>query len=99
MGADAATGLPQDCRGGGDIGPVVPGPASVRAGGEGARRAAQQPDRRLAVDAGDGDDLVQELPLLGAGRAQVALALNSRVLPKAGSCHGLLLAGVGNRDF
>jgi len=77
MGPDAATGLPQDGRGGGDGGPVVPGPASGRARGEGARPAAQQPDRRLAVDAGDGDDLVQELPLLGAGRAQVALALTA----------------------
>lgn len=30
---------------------------------------------------------------------QVARALDSGVLPKADSCHGLLPAGVGNRDF
>jgi hypothetical protein len=52
------------------------------------------------MNPGHGDDLVQELPLLGARRPQVALPLDGGVLPKAGSCHGLLLGGgVGNRDF
>jgi len=51
------------------------------------------------MNTGDGDDLVQELPFLGARRLQVARVLDGGVLPKAGSCHGLLPAGVGNRDF
>jgi hypothetical protein len=44
-------------------------------------------------------DLVQEQSLLGARRPQVPLPLDGGVLPKAGSCHGFLLGGVGNRDF
>jgi hypothetical protein len=48
---------------------------------------------------GDGHDFVQELPLLGARRPQVALSLNDGVLPKTGSGHGLLLGRIGNRDF
>jgi hypothetical protein len=51
------------------------------------------------MDARHRHDFVQELPLLGARRLQVALPQDGGVLPKAGSCHGLLLGGVGNRDF
>jgi hypothetical protein len=51
------------------------------------------------MEASDGHDLVQQLPLLGARRPQVALSLNGRVLPKAGSSHGFLLSRISNRDF
>ena len=64
-----------------------------------AGRAAEQPDGRLAVNAGDRNDLVQEPAFLRARCLQVARSLDQGVLPKAGSCHGLLPTGVGNRDF
>ncbi len=51
------------------------------------------------MNPGDGHDFVQELPLLGARRPQVALPLDGGVLPKTGSGHGLLLRRMGNRDF
>src|SRR5207302_4869902 len=61
---------------------------------------AQHPDRRLAMDAGDRDDLVQESVLLGtAGGLLVPQSLDGRVLPQARSCHGDLPRGIGNRDF
>jgi hypothetical protein len=61
--------------------------------------AAEQPDGGLAMDPRDRHDLIQQLPLLCARRLPVALPLHRGVLPKAGSCHGLLLCAVGNRDF
>ncbi len=99
VGADPAAGLPQDLSGGGDLGAVAGRPPGARGPCRRSRLAAQQPDGGLAMNASDGDDLVQELPLLGARRLQVTLPLDDGVLPKAGSCHGLLLGGVGNRDF
>ena len=99
MGPDLAAGLPQDLGGGGDVGPVAARAAGPRGGRRAPWRPAQHADGGLAVHPADRDDLVQELPLLGARGLQVTIPLDGGVFPKAGSCHGLLLAGVGNRDF
>jgi hypothetical protein len=47
----------------------------------------------------DGDNLVQELALLGPVGLLVPLPLSGGVLSQAGSCHGALLRWIGNRDF
>jgi hypothetical protein len=49
--------------------------------------------------AGNGDDLVQQSVLVGAGGMLVPLSLHGRVLPQAGSRHGALPRRIGNRDF
>src|SRR5262249_6080371 len=85
--AAAATSAPY-CRG-----------RPVRTGGGVLRGGPQQADDRLAVDAGDGDDLVQELALLPSGGLLVQLSLSRGILSQAGSGHGALLAWIGNRDF
>ena len=52
------------------------------------------------MDPRDGDDLVQDRPLLGAGGGvRIAFTLADRILAKTGSGHGHLLGGLGNRDF
>ena len=99
MGADPPARLPQDRGGRRDRRAVLARPAPRPRHRPRARGPAQQPDGRLAVHAGDRHDLVQELPLLGSRGLPVALPLDRGVFPKAGSCHGLLPAGVGNRDF
>jgi hypothetical protein len=99
MGADPAARLPQHLRGAGHLAPVGPRPAAGPWARPGPRRPPEQANGGLAVQAGHGDDLVQEPLLVGPRRLKVALALYCRVLPKAGSCHGLLPHGVGNRDF
>jgi hypothetical protein len=99
MGADPTARLPQDLGGRDDRRAVLARPAARAGHRSRARGTAQQPDGRLAVDARDRHNLVQELPLLRARRLPVALPLDGGVLPKAGSCHGTLLGGVGNRDF
>jgi len=99
MRADATTGLPQHLRSGGHVRPIAARPAGARGRTRPARRAAEQPDGRLAMHAGDGDGLVQQSVLLGAGGVLVPLSLHGRVLPQAGSRHGALPRGIGNRDF
>jgi hypothetical protein len=99
MGADVAAGLREHLRGGGHGGAVAARPAGARPRGPRARGPMQEPDRRLAVDAGDGHDLVQQPVLRRARGAQIALPLHGGVLPQTGSGHGHLLGGVGNRDF
>jgi hypothetical protein len=44
---------------------------------------AEQPDGGLTLDAGDGDDLVQELALLGALGLPVPLSRDGGILPQA----------------
>lgn len=98
--ADESGGLPQDLNSRSHSGAVEARAASARAGRGRPRRPPEQSDRRLAVQAGDGDDLVQQCPFLGSRGGQVPLSLHRRVLPQARSCHGLLpRLGVGNRDF
>ena len=99
VGADPPAGLPEDLCGGGDLVPVAARAPGARCSPPRLGLAAEQSDGRLAVNAGHGHDLVQELLLLGSRRPQVALPLDGRVLPKAGSGHGSLLSGIGNRDF
>jgi hypothetical protein len=99
MGADPAAGQPQDRGRGGDVRAVrARAPARPRRR-PGPRRAAEEADDGLAVDAGDGHDLIQELAFLGPGRVPIALPLDGGILPKAGSRHGSLLGWIGNRDF
>ena len=98
MGPDPAARLPQDLGGRRDRRAILARPAARAGRAARARGAAQQSDGGLAVDARDRHDLVQELSLLGTRALQVALPLDRGVFPKAGSCHGLLPTGVGNRD-
>ena len=51
------------------------------------------------MDAGHGNDLVQELALFVAIGLLVPLPLDGGVLPQARSGHGGLLGRIGNRDF
>src|SRR5262249_46231489 len=100
MGADAATGLPEELSRRGDGRAMQAGAARAGPGRSVLGRAPQQPDDRLAVHAGDGDDLVQELALLRPGGLLIPLSLSSGILSYAGSRHGALLRGwIGNRDF
>jgi hypothetical protein len=99
MGADAATGLPQDRGRGGDLGPVATRAAARARLRSRPGHASQQPDSGFAVQAGNGHHLVQEPVLLEPARVLVPLTLNRGILPKAGSRHGHLLGGLGNRDF
>src|SRR5712692_9762961 len=100
MRADVSGGLPQDLHGPGHRRPVAARAAGARTGRRRPRRPPKQADRRLAMEAGDGDDLVQQCPFLGARGAPVPLSLQRRVLPQARSRHGLLpRLGMGNRDF
>jgi hypothetical protein len=99
MGADAATGLPEDLGSGRDLGAVASRPARPRRRQRAAGGTPQQADDRLAVHAGDDDDLVQELTLLRPGGLLVPLSLSCGVLAQAGSRHGALLGWIGNRDF
>jgi hypothetical protein len=100
MGADVSGRLPQDLHRRGHGGAVEAWAAGARAGRGRPRRPPEQPDRRLAVETGDGDDLVQKRALLGARGAPVPLSLQRRVFPQARSRHGLLpRLGMGNRDF
>ena len=99
MGPDPAAGLPQDLGGGRHLRAVGARAAPRPWRGPRPRRTTEQPDRRLAVDAGHGHDLIQELAFLGPGRLPIPLALDRGVLPKAGSRHGSLLGWIGNRDF
>ena len=64
-----------------------------------AAAPAQQPDGGLAMHARHGDELVQELVLLGSRGVLVSLPLHGGVLPQTRSRHGALLVGIGNRDF
>ena len=74
LGADVAGRLPQDFEGVRN-GPAVPARAAgARPGSGSARRAPQQADRRLTVQAGDGHDLVQQ----GAFGGAVAARYRSR---------------------
>ena len=100
MGPISAAGLPEDLGGGRHAGPYARGrPPRRPAWRAGPRRTAEQPDRRLAVDAGHGHDLIQELAFLGPGRLPIPRPLDRGVLSKAGSRHGSLLGWIGNRDF
>ena len=99
MGPDPAAGLPEDLGGGRHLRAVGARAAPRAWRGPRPRRTTEQPDRRLAVDAGHGHDLIQELAFLGPGRLPIPLALDRGVLPKAGSRHGSLLGWIGNRDF
>jgi len=54
---------------------------------------------RLPKHCGNGDRLVQQSVLLGAGGMLVPLSLHGCVLPQAGSRNGALPQGIGNRDF
>ena len=78
--ADPAAGLPQHLGDGGHLGAVRAGAAAGPGGRPGPRRAAKQPDGRLAMDAGHGHDFVQQPVLLGARGALISLALLRRVL-------------------
>jgi len=63
------------------------------------RGAPQQPDSGFAVQPRYGRDLVQEFVLLGSSGLLVSQPLDGSVLAQAGSCHGPLPLGIGNRDF
>ena len=99
VGPDPAAGLPQDLGRRGDVGAIASRAASARGRRCWPRRAAEQPDGGLAMHAGHGDELVQELVLLGSRGVLVSLPLHGGVLPQARSRHGALLVGIGNRDF
>jgi hypothetical protein len=89
VGADEAGRLPEELGGEDELGAVVARGARADRRGGGARRAAQEPDGGLAVQAGDGDNFIEELGLLGATpRPQIARAFDTGVLPEAGSRHG-----------
>jgi hypothetical protein len=60
VGADAATGLPEDLDGGGDREPIPPQPPGAGRRRRRPRGSTQQPDGGFAVQACDRDDLVQE---------------------------------------
>ena len=93
-------GLPEDLERLGHRRPVDSGPPRARTHRRRPGRAAQQADGRLAVQAGDRHDLVQEGAFLRSRGRQIALTLYRCVLPQARSRHGLLPRfGVGNRDF
>ena len=85
VGANPATGLPQDLGRGGDLWAVqARAPAGPRQR-PGPRRATEQPNGRLPVDAGHGHDFVQQPVLLGASGAVVpprCLAAYSRRLAR-----------------
>ena len=95
MRPDPATRLPEHLGGGSDRRPVGPRTAARPWRGPRPRRTAEQPDGRLAVDAGHGHDLIQELAFLGPGRLPIPLTLDRGILPKAGSRHGSLLGWIG----
>ena len=99
MGPDPATGLPQHFRRDRHLRSVRARPTAGPRGGSRPRRAPQEPDGRLAVQPRHGHDLVQELVLLGSSGLLVPQPLNGSVLAQAGSCHGPLPMGIGNRDF
>jgi hypothetical protein len=100
MGADVARGLPEDGSGRGDGGTIHARASGAGAGRPRGRDAPEQADGGLAMETGDGHDLIEELPFLRPGGRQIPLALHGRVLPQARSRHGRLLhVGVGNRDF
>jgi hypothetical protein len=99
MGADPPARLPQDLGGAGDGRAVLPRAAARPGCRPGPRRAAQQPDGRLAVEAGHGHHFVQEPMLLGARGVLIPLALFGRVLSPARSRHGHFLGGFGNPGF
>ena len=48
---------------------------------------------------GNGDGLIQQSVLLGAGGMLVPLALHGRVLPQVGRVTAPSPEGIGNRDF
>ena len=97
---DAPGGLPEDLERLGHRRSVDRWPPRARARRRRPRGAGEAAGRRLAVQAGDGDDLVQEGAFLCTRRRQIALPLHRRVLPQAWSRHGLLpRLGMGNRDF
>ncbi len=99
VGADPAAGLPEDLGGGGHRRAILARAATGARRRPGPRGAAEQPDGRLAVEAGHGHDLVQQPVLLGARGALVPLALLGGVLSQARSGHRHLLGGFGNPDF
>lgn len=88
MRADISGGLPQGFDGRRHCRAIDPWPPGARARGRRPGRPSQQPNGRLAVEAGNGDDLIQERALLGAGGHQVPLPLHGRILPQARSRHG-----------
>jgi hypothetical protein len=83
VGPDPAAGLPQDlgCRG--DGGAVAARAPSARGPQPGPWGAAEQPDGGFAMHARHGNDLVQQLVLLGSRGVLVSLPLHSGVLPQA----------------
>ena len=100
MGPDASGRLPQHLGRGGHVRAIVARTPGVPGPARGRRPAPQQADRRLAMDPRDGDDLVQDRALLGAGGGlRIPFTLSDGVLAKTGSGHGRLLGGLGNRDF
>jgi hypothetical protein len=65
MRADVSGGLPQDLNSRGHGGAVEARAGGARAGRGCPQHPPEQSDRRLAVQSGDGDDLVQQCAFLG----------------------------------
>jgi len=99
MGPDPAAGRPPDRGGGGDLRAVLPrAPARPRRGPR-PGGPAEQPEGRLAGEAGHGHDRVHAPVVLGSGGLLIARARHGGILAPAGSGHGALLRDIGNRDF
>jgi len=81
MGADTATGLPEQLDGGRDLGAVLPRPPRPRGPRRVPQGAPQQANDRLAVHPGDRHDLIQQCLLLPPGSLLVPCPLSRRVFP------------------
>ena len=99
MGADAPGRLPQDLGRAAHLRPIARRPAGARGTPRRPGGAPQESDGGLAMNLGDGHDLVQQPALLRSTEGAIPLPLPGRVLPKTRSRHGVLLRRIGNRDF
>jgi hypothetical protein len=99
MSADPTCRLPQDLGRAGHVWPVARGPSSPRAYPRRPGTAPEQTDGGLAMNPGNGDDLVQQAVLLRSTGSAIPLTLHDRVLPKTRSRHGMYELAFGNPNF